>query len=109
MKWFWLCFFIVCEVIGMMFFKLLVDGGKYVFWYGFGVLFFYVVCFVLFGIVMKYFFVGIVYVIWFGVGICLFVVIGVLFFGDEINLLKVVFFCFVIVGVIGLNMSGVLY
>ena len=106
MIWVWLLASIVCEVIGTTMLKLASEGGKHAYWYSAGVMTFYIACFALLGVAMKHFSLGVVYATWSGLGVSLLAMIGIVFFGDEINPLKVFSFLLIIVGVIGLNMSG---
>ena len=106
MKWRFLLSSICCEVIGTTFLKLASSGGKFVYWYGAGVVLLYAACFVLLALAMKHFSVGTVYATWSGMGVCLLALIGVVFFDDEITFVTFVSFCLVIAGVVGLNLSG---
>jgi multidrug transporter EmrE-like cation transporter len=42
-----------------------------------------------------------------GSGVALLAIVGVVFFGDNINATKVISFGLLIVGVVGLNLSGI--
>lgn len=106
MKWVFLISSIVCEVVGTTCLKLYTDGSPHRVAYAAGVAVFYVACFSLLGGAMKHFSLSVVYATWSGVGVGVLAIVGVLFFGDSLNLLKVVSFGLVILGVVGLNMSG---
>lgn len=107
MKWFWLISSIICEVIGTTCLKLSSEGGKHTVWYSTGVVVFYVACFALLGGAMRHFSLSVVYATWSGLGVGLLALIGVIFFGDEITLLKLLSLALIIIGIVGLNMSGI--
>jgi small multidrug resistance pump len=48
---------------------------------------------------------GIAYAVWAGVGTALMAIIGILFFGESISLIKIISIIFIMLGVIGLNLS----
>lgn len=50
--------------------------------------------------------IGVAYAIWSGVGTSLIVIIGIFFFKEPVNTLKIVSVILVVLGVIGLNLSG---
>ena len=56
---------------------------------------------------MRYFSLGTLYATWSGLGVALLAIIGVIFFGDDINATKVISFVLLIIGVVGLNLSGI--
>ncbi len=107
MGWIWLLASIGCEVIGTTFLKLASDGGKRAGWYSTGTVVFYVVCFALLGMAMKHFSLSTVYATWSGLGVCLLAIIGVVAFGDQITPLKLISLVMVVLGIVGLNMSGI--
>ncbi|QDT96492.1 DMT family transporter [Gimesia aquarii] len=107
MKWLWLLSSITCEVIGTTFLKLASGDSPHTTKYSVGVVVFYVLCFALLGQAMRSFPLGTVYAIWSGVGVSLLAIIGVICFGDEVNALKIVSLILVILGIVGLNMSGI--
>ena len=49
---------------------------------------------------------GIAYAIWGAVGITIMAAIGIIFFKESISFLKVVSILLIVLGVIGLNLSG---
>ncbi|MHB8062284.1 MAG: DMT family transporter [Ruminiclostridium sp.] len=67
---------------------------------------FYAACFGVLSIALKKIEVGTAYAIWSGVGTSLIVIIGILFFQESLNLIKVISMVLIIMGVIGLNLSG---
>lgn len=107
MGWVWLLASIGCEVTGTTFLKLASEGGKHATWYSAGVFVFYVACFALLGGAMRHFSLSTLYATWSGLGVSVLAIIGVVAFGDQMNALKIVSLVLVIVGIVGLNMSGV--
>ncbi len=107
MKWIWLLLSIVCEILGTTSLKLSSEDNPHRFKYALGVVIFYVLCFAFLGQCMKHFSLGTLYATWSAVGVALLAVIGVIFFGDDINATKVISFILLIVGVVGLNLSGI--
>lgn len=106
MKWVYLLLSIICEVLGTSALKYASMGGAKAVWGIIATTGFYVACFWLMMRAMRYFDLGIMYSTWCGLGIALVAVMGVLFFGDELTAKKVLFMSFIIVGIIGLNLSG---
>ena len=49
---------------------------------------------------------NVVYAVWSGVGTALIAVIGFVYFAEDVNLIKIGSLALIIVGVIGLNLSG---
>ncbi len=107
MGWLWLLASIGCEVVGTTFLKLASDGGKNAIGYYTGVAIFYVACFSLLGEAMRHFSLSTVYATWSGLGVSLLAVIGVVAFGDQMTVMKITSLILVIVGIVGLNLSGV--
>lgn len=107
MKWLWLVLSITCEILGTTSLKFSSEGGSHAVKYGVAVVVFYTLCFVCLGQCMKHFSLGTLYATWSGLGVALLAVIGVIFFGDDINATKVISFVLLIVGVVGLNLSGI--
>ena len=68
-----------------------------------GILFFYVISFTFLTLALKKIDVSIAYAIWSGAGIILICLIGNYFFNEQLNLLKVFFIAFIVIGVVGLN------
>ncbi|MEA1961352.1 MAG: multidrug efflux SMR transporter [Bacillota bacterium] len=107
MKWIWLMSSIICEVAGTTALKLVSQGGRYTTFWIVSVFVFYIACFGLMGITFRYFDLGLVYAIWSGIGITLMAIIGLLFFGDSMNMMKFFSIVLIIMGIAGLNLSGV--
>ena len=70
---------------------------------------FYGLSFTLLTMVLKKIEVSIAYAIWSGVGTALIAIVGILYFKETLTLLKVLSLALVIIGIIGLNMSGGVY
>jgi small multidrug resistance pump len=66
----------------------------------------YVASFVLMLVVLKRIEVSIAYAIWAGAGTAVIALIGMAFFGESADVLKVASIALVIIGVVGLNLSG---
>lgn len=67
----------------------------------------YIVCFTLLAFALKKIDVSVAYAIWSAAGIVILTVIGVAVFNESISLLKIVSILLIVLGVIGLNLSGV--
>ncbi|GLI06845.1 QacE family quaternary ammonium compound efflux SMR transporter [Paenibacillus tyrfis] len=67
---------------------------------------FYSLAFSILSLALKKLEVGTAYAIWSGVGTALIVSIGIMFFDEVFTIRKMMFIGLIIVGVIGLNMSG---
>ena len=68
---------------------------------------FYALSFTMFTLAIKYLDVSIAYAIWAGIGTMAITLIGFLLFGEQLNAIKVISIILIIVGVVGLNLSGV--
>jgi small multidrug resistance pump len=66
----------------------------------------YLLCFQFLGLALKKLDVGMIYAIWAGVGTALITVAGIFLFRDPFTLLKGISILLIILGVIGLNLSG---
>lgn len=66
----------------------------------------YAICFTTLSISLKKIDMSVAYAIWCAAGITVMSIIGVVFFKESINALKVVSILFIVMGVIGLNLSG---
>ncbi len=104
MNWIYLVLAIGFEVIGTTAMK---------FSHGFTKLFpsilmgvFYVLSLGALNFALKKIDIGVAYAVWSGVGTSLIVIIGIFFFKEPVNTLKIVSVILVVLGVIGLNLSG---
>jgi len=71
-----------------------------------GTLLGYIICFTFLSIALKKIDMSVAYAIWGAVGITAMTIIGVVVYKESINVLKVVSILFIVLGVIGLNLSG---
>ena len=71
-----------------------------------GTLLGYIICFTFLSIALKKIDMSVAYAIWGAVGITVMTIIGVVVYKESINVLKVVSILFIVIGVIGLNLSG---
>lgn len=69
----------------------------------------YILSLIMLSLALKKIEVGIAYAIWSGFGIALIAAIGIVFFKESLTLSKIIFLSFIIIGVLGLNLSGVKY
>jgi small multidrug resistance pump len=67
---------------------------------------FYFIAFSLLSLALKKIEVGMAYAIWSGAGTVLIVAIGAMYFNEMLSVQKIVFIALIVVGVIGLNVSG---
>jgi small multidrug resistance pump len=72
-----------------------------------GTLLGYIICFSLLSVALKKIDLSIAYAIWSAAGIVVLSAIGIFIFKENINILKIVSLFFIVLGVIGLNLSGV--
>ena len=66
----------------------------------------YILCFTLLSFALKKIDISIAYAIWSATGIVVLTAIGVFFFKEEINFIKIVSLLLIVLGVVGLNLSG---
>ena len=104
MAYFYLLGAIVLEVCGTTSMKL--SQGFTRLWPSILIFVFYGLSFTLLTVVLKKIEVSIAYAIWSGVGTALIATLGILYFKESLTLLKLVSLALVILGVIGLNLSG---
>jgi small multidrug resistance pump len=104
MSWVYLCAAIVLEICGGAFLKLSNGFAKII--YIFPMLACYIGSLLLFSLVLKKIEIGIAYALWAGIGTALIAVVGIIFFKEVLNVQKMVFIIFILVGVVGLNMIG---
>ncbi len=67
---------------------------------------FYVSCFALLSLSLKKIEVSVAYAIWSAAGITLISIIGVVFFSESFSALKIISTLLIIIGVVGLKLSG---
>lgn len=106
MKWPFLIASIFCEVTATSALKLTSLGGPKAVIAGIVTAIFYVLCFWFMRGAMRYFDLGVLYSTWCGLGIALVAVIGFMFFGDSMSVSKVFFLMLIILGIVGLNLTG---
>jgi len=68
---------------------------------------FYAATFVMLTLALKKIEVSVAYAVWSGVGTALVAAVGILYFHESADVVKVISLMLIIVGVIGLNLSGV--
>lgn len=66
----------------------------------------YIICFSFLSISLKKIDLSVAYAIWSAVGIFVLSAIGIFVFKESINILKVISILFIVLGVVGLNLSG---
>ncbi len=71
-----------------------------------GVVVFYALSFFILSLTLKKLDVSFVYAVWSGVGTALITTIGILWFREPVSLIKIGSIALIILGVIGLNLSG---
>ena len=106
MKWLFLFSSIAFEVLGTTAMKMASQGGKYATYWTITLWVSYIICFGLLQYAMKYFELGTVYAIWSGVGITILAIIGYIVFKDNFTTTKIISIALIILGIIGLNLSG---
>lgn len=105
MEWIYLILAIALETLGTTCMKMSEGFTKLV--PALGTFLTYGVCFVFFSMALKKIPVSVAYAIWGAAGITIISVIGLLVFKESISILKIVSILFIVLGVIGLNFSGV--
>ncbi|WP_460219276.1 DMT family transporter [Psychroserpens sp. MEBiC05023] len=106
MKWIYLFGSIAFEVLGTTAMKMASQGGKNTTLWTVTLWVSYIICFGLLQYAMKYFELGTVYAIWSGIGITILAIIGYFVFKDNFTTAKVISIALIILGIIGLNLSG---
>ena len=71
-----------------------------------GVVVFYALSFFILSLTLKKLDVSFVYAVWSGVGTALITTIGILWFREPVSLIKIGSIALIILGVVGLNLSG---
>ncbi len=105
MEWIFLMLAIVLEIIGTTLMK--VSDGFTKLIPTIGTLVSYGLCFTFFAKALTRIPVSVAYAIWSAVGICIISIIGIAFFQESVNVIKIASILFIIVGVVGLNFSGI--
>lgn len=96
---------IVLEVIGTTLMKL--SNGFTVLLPSVGMFLFYGLSFFLLALALKNIEMSIAYATWSAVGLSLIACIGIFCFHENVNALKIFSLIFIVIGVVGLNMSGI--
>jgi len=104
MQWIYLILAIALETLATTFLKMSDGFSKLL--PGLGSLLAYGICFAFFSFSLKKIPVSVAYAIWGAAGMIIISVIGIIFFKENVNILKIVSILFIVVGVIGLNLSG---
>ncbi|MFL0196226.1 DMT family transporter [Clostridium sp. WILCCON 0269] len=105
MEWIYLILAIILETLGTTCMKISEGFTKLL--PALGTLLTYGLCFIFLSMSLKKISVSIVYAIWGAAGITIISVIGILVFKEDVSVLKIVSILFIVLGVIGLNFSGV--
>lgn len=105
MGWIWLSIAIILEVLGTTCMKL--SNGFQNTTYSILMFVLYIACFSFFSVALKTLNVATSYAIWSGVGTALISLVAWLFFKESLTPIKVVSILLIILGVIGLRVSGV--
>ena len=104
MSWIYLTLAIIFEVAGTTCMKLS-EGFTRIF-PSIAMFVLYGLSFVMMPLVLKKIDVSVAYAIWAGMGTALIALIGILWFKETATVLKVVSIILIIIGVVGLNLSG---
>ena len=104
MKWIYLSFAIIFEVCGTTCMKL--SFGLTQLKFTVLMLIFYILSLGALSLTLKHIETGTAYAIWSGIGIALITTIGIIFFNESFTVRKIIFVSFIIMGAIGLNLSG---
>ncbi|MQX38088.1 DMT family transporter [Roseospira navarrensis] len=104
MHWLTLAAAIVLEVMGTTSMKLSNGFSRPL--PSVGVVVFYGASLALLTVALKKLDVSVAYAIWAGVGTALIVMVGVLWFGEALTWVRAVSILLIIIGVVGLNLSG---
>ena len=104
MHWLFLVLAIILEVCGTTSMKLSEGFSKLI--PSLLIFIFYGLCFTALTFALKKIDVSIAYVIWAGIGTTLIVTVGILYFKEPMTALKIASIGLVIIGVIGLHLSG---
>ena len=104
MGWFYLILAIAFEVIGTTFMKL--SDGFSKLGPSIAMFIFYILSLSALSFALKKFEVGTAYAIWSGLGTALITIIGIIIFKESLSPLKIISIILIIIGVVGLQLSG---
>ncbi len=104
MHWIYLSAAILCEVAGVISMRLSQGYTKLI--PSILIFVFYGIAFTLVTFAIKKIEISVAYTIWAGVGTALIALIGIFYFGEELNALKLASIALVILGIVGLRVSG---
>lgn len=105
MEWVYLILSIIFETLGTTCMKISEGFTKLL--PALGTLLAYGVCFAFFSMALKKISVSVAYAIWGAAGITIISVIGIFVFKESVSVLKIVSILFIVLGVIGLNFTGI--
>ncbi|MBU3201758.1 multidrug efflux SMR transporter [Clostridium estertheticum] len=105
MEWVYLILAVILETIGTTFMKMSDGFTKPLL--VIGTLLSYCICFTFFAISLKKIPISVAYAIWGATGIVIVSAMGIFVFKESVSILKIVSLLFIVVGVIGVNLSGV--
>ncbi|MDL1898499.1 multidrug efflux SMR transporter [Anaerolineae bacterium CFX7] len=104
MEWILLLAAIITEVAGTSLLKL--SDGMRNLWPTLGSLALYLASLALLGLSLNKLDVSVAYAIWSGLGTALIVLIGIFFLGEAASWQKLLFISLIVIGAIGLNLTG---
>lgn len=106
MAWLLLVLSIGFEVLAATLLKLSTTSHDQSWAYAGGVLVSYGACFYFMQLAMRHWDLGVMYAIWAGAGVVLVTAIGIMAFGDALTLQKTLSVVLIVLGIVGLNLSG---
>lgn len=104
MEWIYLVLSIAFEIVATTLMKMSAGFSKLL--PTLGTLVGYVICFTCLSLALKKIDLSVAYAVWSAAGIVILSTVGIIFFKESVNLLKVASILFIVIGVIGLNLSG---
>lgn len=104
MKWLFLFLAILFEISGTTLLKL--SDGWTRLWPTLGMAAAYAACFYCLSLALQKIEMGVAYAVWSAVGIAILTLIGVLFFKESLGPIKLASLALIVLGVVGLNLSG---
>lgn len=105
MAWLFLIPAIMFEVLGTSLLKL-ADGMANPKWLVISIGA-YTIAFLLLSQVLRYMSVGVAYAIWAGLGTSLVVLVGILVYGESASIYRLACIALIVVGTVGLNLTGI--